>query len=51
VVDEYILAMAEYDAIMAFVAQHRPRALAVEERLDILYLHAYYRKQGVQAGA
>ncbi|OQR88839.1 hypothetical protein ACHHYP_20290 [Achlya hypogyna] len=43
--------MADYDAIMAYVVRQRPRALTVEERLDILYLHAYYRKQGVQAVA
>ena len=51
VVDQKKPAMAEYDAIMAYVVKQHPRALTVEERLDILYLHAYYRKQGVQAVA
>ncbi|OQR89129.1 hypothetical protein THRCLA_22739 [Thraustotheca clavata] len=38
-------ALVSYDEIMDFVNKSRPRALTVEERLDILRLHAYYRKQ------
>ncbi|OQR89023.1 hypothetical protein ACHHYP_20277 [Achlya hypogyna] len=35
----------QYDDIMRFVAKQRPRALTAEERLDILYLNAFFRKQ------
>ena len=37
----------QYDDMMRFVAKQRPRALTAEERLDILYLNAFFRKQGI----
>ncbi|OQR97404.1 hypothetical protein ACHHYP_11822 [Achlya hypogyna] len=37
----------QHDDIIRFVAKQRPRALTAEERLDILYLHALFRKQGI----
>ncbi|OQS03465.1 hypothetical protein THRCLA_21160 [Thraustotheca clavata] len=43
--------MVDYDNVISFVRMQRPRALTTEERLDILYIHACYRKQGVKAVA
>jgi len=38
---------ASYEEIMGFVDQSRPRALTEEGRLDILRMHAYYRREGI----